>query len=236
MKKLFALALLVILLVSLVACASTEVVEEKTEPQVVAAPAPAEPVEEEPVVEEKVEEPVLLDLDTLAEDFIIPGYLYQLNASKDQMYLIQGLKLTGNRSGTIEGVNGREPSSDNIRFIFELDEWIELTLDCVIDRGITAYVVPHSDDLELYDRTFFENLEDYVTSVNLEKPEEGSSWGEINIYSEYEEGFYDLVFEHNEVPIAMVVIRLYPDEQLGIRSEQELEQIMEELISSSIQK
>ena len=61
--------------------------------------------------------------DNQAAADVEPGKLRQL--SDGETPVITGLSLSGNAAGSDE-LNGRETGSDNIRSVFELNEWIEI--------------------------------------------------------------------------------------------------------------
>ena len=226
MKKLFALFLAIALLVSLVACATTEV-EVEEEPVVVeAAPAPEpEPVAEEPAAAAK---DIYLRYDPLKG--MIPGVLYQLNLEEGQEPIVRGISLSGNGAGG-DKINNREPSVDNIRFVFSINEWIYVVLDTDKTEDLFGFIVAHGNDPVVYNESaFIESLYD------SDKPSYSPFWVNENgavawdtyVYSTNDPGFFDLVICYEEKPVAMVVLRIYPDQALNDFSDEQLEAFMQE--------
>lgn len=230
MKKLFSIILIVALLVLLVACATTEVEEET--PVSVAAPAPEpepaaepEPVAEEPAAAAK---DIYLRYDPLKG--MIPGVLYQLNLEEGQEPIVRGISLSGNGAGG-DKINNREPSVDNIRFVFSINEWIYVVLDTDKTEDLFGFIVAHGNDPVVYDESaFIESLYD------SDKPSYSPFWVNENgavawdtyVYSTNDPGFFDLVICYEEKPVAMVVLRIYPDEALNDFSDEQLEAFMQE--------
>ncbi len=163
---------------------------------------------------------------------LIPGTLYQLNAEDNAEPIITGVSLDGNQAGTVEGgVNGKPVAAESIRSAFELNEWISVTLESTEKSGISAYIVPHSDDPQTFTDSFVANLQDNVATVALQAPEntdDGStSWGEVYVHPDYwQAGDYDLVFTSGEKPIARVLIKLYAEGELKNKSDAELQELM----------
>ena len=229
MKKLFSIILIIALLVSLVACATTEA-EEIAEPEI--APAvEAEPVEEQPAVAEEtadVAKNSYLRFDPLKG--VVPGVLYQLNLEEGQEPIIRGISLSGNGAGG-DKINNREPSVDNIRFVFSINEWIYVVLDTDKTEDLFGFIVAHGNDPVVYDESaFIESLYD------SDKPSYSPFWVNENgavawdtyVYSTNDPGFFDLVICYEEKPVAMVVLRIYPDEALNDFSDEQLEAFMQE--------
>ena len=229
MKKLFSIILIIALLVSLVACATTEA-EEIAEPEI--APAvEAEPVEEQPAVAEEtadVAKNSYLRFDPLKG--VVPGVLYQLNLEEGQEPIVRGISLSGNGAGG-DKINNREPSVDNIRFVFSINEWIYVVLDTDKTEDLFGFIVAHGNDPVVYDESaFIESLYD------SDKPSYSPFWVNENgavawdtyVYSTNDPGFFDLVICYEEKPVAMVVLRIYPDEALNDFSDEQLEAFMQE--------
>lgn len=238
MKRLFIFALIVAILFSIVACKTTKE-EEKPQEVEVQAPVVEEPVvQEEPVVSEPVEEKAVLDIDTSAADSGIPGKLYQLNLAEGEAPAIRGIGLEGNIAGSGDDkLFSSTTATEGIRFIFELLEWIEFYLDTDLKEGITAYALPHQKDSSIYTAKYLEGLETYAAIVDLMKPETaGDTWGSFFISSEDNKaGFYDLVLAVEGKPVAMVIVRLFEENQLSEKPNETLEKIMEETIESAKQ-
>ena len=166
----------------------------------------------------------------------IPGVLYQLNQKEDEEPVIRAVCLDGGSAGTYrsgegDSVNGKEPSENDIRCIFELNEWISILPDTDKAEGLTAYIVEHQDDPQTYVESFFAGLSDDVPKVELVKPDDESGygyWGELFVFNEeHQPGYYDLVFTEGYKPIAKITLKLYAMEELQGKTDKELNEIME---------
>lgn len=230
MNKLFALFLTITLLVLFVACTTTEVVEEPV--AVEAAPAPeSEPVAEEPAA---VEEPAPVAKDIyLRYDPVkgmIPGVLYQLNLEEGQEPIVRGISLSGNGAGS-DKINNRAPSTDNIRFVFGINEWIYVVLDTDKTEDLFGFIVAHGNDPVVYNESaFIESLydSDKASYSPFWVNENGAVAWDTYVFSTNDPGFFDLVICYEEKPVAMVVLRIYPDEALNDFSDEQLESFMKE--------
>ena len=147
------------------------------------------------------------------------------------------MKLNGNQVGTEEGVNGWKASADKIRFVFEQSEWIELYPQTELTSGLAAYLVPHSDDAATYTDTFVAALNDDTPKTELTKPEEqGAAWGSFYAHPEVNApGYYDLIITSGMKPVAMVMVRIYPEGGLSDYDDAKLEQLMNSESSAAIQ-
>ena len=225
MKKLFEITLVLIMLFALVACKTTETLdanEPAPEPAPVAAPA-SEP---EPVA--AVTEPEQKGLPVFDPiKGVVPGVLYQLNPVEGQEPVIKAVSLSGNRVGS-EAINGKDPSIDNIRFVFELNEWIAITADSEKKDGQFVVIIPHAKDPNFYTEDSLQAIPDNASYVNLDPTDEGMIFGETYVYEFNNPGFYDLVFADNAKPVALILIRLFEEGQLGTISDSELEKYMTE--------
>ena len=148
----------------------------------------------------------------------VPGKLYALNQDEGDAPAISALKLNGNQVGTEEGVNGWKASADKIRFVFEQSEWIEL----YPQTELTTFVAALNDD---------------VPKTELTKPEEqGAAWGSFYAHPETNApGYYDLIITSGMKPVAMVMVRIYPEGGLSDYDDAKLEQLMNSESSAAIQ-
>ena len=161
--------------------------------------------------------------------------LIQLNLKDGVSPIIRGAALDGNRAGKSieEGgnhVNGRPISDNNIRSIFELNEWISIRLDTAQKSGIIAAIIPHVED----DSKFAEILElpDAAPRVELNAPDTSdnpmASWGEMYLHpDDWQPGAYDLVFLSGNKPIARVLLKFYPEKDLENQTDAQLEKLMQ---------
>ena len=230
MKKTFLFALIFALLFSMVACKSTAVEEEPVIEEVEVAPVEEEPAAEEPVVEEPVEEPVAVDVEINAvSGAYIPGVLYQLQEGEP---VIRGIALLGNQTLNSETI---EPAAENIRFIFNLNEWIWIYPDSDKTEGISIRAAKHADDFSVYTKSFIEEGE-FLAYADLYKPEDPNyEWGSFYIISDEDPGFYDLIFVNSEdnTPLAVIIIDVFKGLELCKCSLEQLQQIMDDIIAAS---
>lgn len=228
MKKTFLFALIFALLFSMVACKSTAVEEKPVIEAVEVAPVEEEPAAEEPVVEEPVEEPVVdVEINAVSGAYI-PGVLYQLQEGDP---VIRGLYLAGNQS---ENSGAIEPTAENIRFIFNLAEWVYIYPDTYRNEGISIRVARHADDLSVYTKSYIEEGE-FLYYADLYNPGDPAwEWGSVNISQEEDPGFYDLIFINSEdnTPLAVIIIDFFKEQELDKYSFEQLQQIMADIIAA----
>lgn len=225
MKKTFLFVLVISMLFSLVSCKSAEVEEEP-----VVEVVEVEPVVDEPVIEEPVEQPTPVDVDIKGlAGANVPGVLYQLQEGEP---VIRGISLTGNRA-TMELA---EPSTENIRFIFELNEWIGIYVDTDQVEGLSARLVKHGEDSSVYTAAYFDEAVIYAYCDIFKPEQDGDVWGEINVSEDESTGFYDLVFVNNEdnMPLAYIILDIFNMTALENYSESQLAQIMADIIAAGV--
>ena len=165
---------------------------------------------------------------------VIPGKLYALNPEDGEQPVIRGISLDGNQAGTYKettvSVNGKTPSDSEIRFVFELNEWISIIPDTDKTDGLTAYIVAHHDDPAAYTDMAFSELKGGVPVVSLKKPEDEGGygyWGELYLNPDlWKAGAYDLVITDIGKPVACVMLKIYDEGALAEKSDLELNQMM----------
>lgn len=165
----------------------------------------------------------------------IPGILYQLNVKENEEPVIKAVSLVGNRTGSARGyedasINDKKPSVNDIRYIFELNEWISVILSTEKKSGLTAYIVEHQKDPQTYVDSFIASLDDSVPRTELVKPEDDNEyvyWGEFYVSpDDHAPGYYDLVFADGIKPVAKITLKLFKADELSDKSDGELEKIM----------
>lgn len=228
MKKVLCALLVLAMVISLAACGKKNDTSEKkdddTSSQAQSVEITAEPAESE----------TQADATQAQVEPMVPGTLYQLNEEEGKDPVILGVGLDGNRSGEAGGINGRAPSFDNIRSVFELNEWISIRLDTDKTSGIKAYVIPHQDDPATLTDSFIAALDDKTPFVELNAPEgDVDSWGELSVNPEdWQPGSYDLVLTDGMKPVARVLIELYKENDLESKSDAELQKLMADAIAA----
>ncbi len=148
--------------------------------------------------------------------------------------ILRGVTVKGNLAGTAE-FNNKDSSLTDVRCVFELSEWVEFYPDTDKDYALRVWVLKHRDDQEYYNTAKFSDLmPNFATYCDLhypadeEKPDE-SSWG--SFYLNKEEcgpGYYDLVFTYEGKAIATLLTRFYNENELTVRSDAALEEMMHE--------
>ena len=166
----------------------------------------------------------------------VGGKLQQLNLKEGEAPIIRGLALDGNRAGkSIEDdkhtVNGRPLADNNIRFVFELNEWISIRLDTDKQSGLSATIAPHVDDPTKFTDSFIDSLTDASPRLELNPPEDSdsaASWGETYLHIDnWKPGDYDLVLLSGKTPIARVLLKFYPERELEGQTDEQLEKLMQ---------
>jgi len=149
--------------------------------------------------------------------------------------VLKGIVIKGNCAGTAEGFNNREASLDDVRCIFELNEWIEFYPDTDKEYALRVWILKHRDDQEYYNTAKFSDLDPNFASycdlhypVDEENPDEWT-WGSFYLNpDDCEPGYYDFVFTYEGKAIGVLQTRFYNEEELSAKSDAELEALMHE--------
>ena len=163
-----------------------------------------------------------------------PGRLLVFPPEEGGEQVLAGVRLTGNRSGS-EEFNSKDPAADGVRCIFELNEWVGIYPDTTVESGLQCWVFGHRDDPAYYrDNPVSEDTQGFVQVCDLNRdPEDGTmEWG--SFYLSPEEcgaGLYDLVFTCDGRAAGVLLTRFYKEEELSSRSDAELEQLMQGILS-----
>jgi len=155
---------------------------------------------------------------------LLPGKLVIVNEG-DNGPVIKGINVAGNRAGSSE-FNSKAPGTDGVRCIFELNEYLEFYLDSNETSGIKVFAFKHIEDANEY----IENnrFNGAVAHGDLEKPENTADcWGSFYFNPEdCEPGYYDLVFVADSGIVAMMQIKLFSEDELSAKSDDELSALM----------
>lgn len=157
----------------------------------------------------------------------LSGKLIPVENGRKDIPVIKGVSLAGNVAGTAD-YNSKEPSVEDIRCIFELNEWIAPTIDSDTKSGFKLYILEHKDGQNSYDKAVFsEEMQGFVTVIPLDHDAESNSWGEFYLSPEgVEPGYYDLYFTYDGSPIAKLYTRFYKEDELSGRSDTELRRLV----------
>ena len=223
LKHILCIILAIAMILALTACSTkTESNSDSTQAAVQESATAAESVAATTAVETAAAEET-------AVEAAFPGILYPLNLSAGEAPLITKLRLGGNRAGSEEGINGKDPSTDNIRSVFELNEWIDIYPETEL-TSLFAYVVPHSDDPGCYTEEYISTLTDKTPKTELIPPSDADgSWGALYLNpEEWSAGYYDLVITEGARPVSYVMITLFNEGELSEKTDTELEELMDE--------
>ena len=225
MKKFIALALAILTLTCLVACGPTaDNGGEGKDTEAVTADAgeaTAEAGTGTAEVPKTSEEPSGGD----AEKAGLTGKLVFIDPDGEK--IIRGLSLSGNRSGTAE-FNSKEPATEEIRCIFELNEYVCVTPD-TDETAFSVFVFKHQDEQNSYEKTDFSGLTDEAVAVFDSERDEDGNWGEFYLNpDDVEPGYYDLVFTVGGKAVASLVTRFYGEGELNGKTDAELEKLMKD--------
>ncbi|MBO4338436.1 MAG: hypothetical protein J5877_00770 [Clostridia bacterium] len=149
--------------------------------------------------------------------------------------ILKGMKIIGNSVGSNDDINGKESSLDDVRCIFELNEWVEFYPDTDKEYALRVWILKHRDDQEYYNNCKFSDLmPEFVQYCDLHYPvdeENPDEWYWGNFYlnpDDCEPGYYDFVFTYEGKAIGVLQTRFYKDEELATKSGAELEALMHE--------
>lgn len=170
-----------------------------------------------------------------AVETMLPGVLYFPNVKDGETPLITGITINGNRSGAGQDdnptVNFRKPSLEDIRFIYELNEWIEAYPQFAAKpEAFKMFAVKHQKDVDAYKTmTFAELSENNFGAGEFNENEEDKSqeYVALNISADNPTGLYDLVFTDGDKIVAVMPVKLFPTAELEGKSDKELEAIMQ---------
>ncbi len=149
--------------------------------------------------------------------------------------ILKGMKIIGNSVGSKDDINGKESSLDDVRCIFELNEWVEFYPDTDKEYALRVWILKHRDDQEYYNNCKFSDLmPEFVQYCDLHYPvdaENPDEWYWGNFYlnpDDCEPGYYDFVFTYEGKAIGVLQTRFYKYEELATKSGAELETLMHE--------
>ena len=147
--------------------------------------------------------------------------------------VLRGVTIKGNHAGSYDGINGKESSLTDVRCIFELNEWVSFYPDTDATYGLRVWILKHRDDQEYYNTAKFSDLDpNFANYCDLHYPEDAENpdeteWGSFYLHpEECEPGYYDFVFTYEGKAIATLLTRFYNENELTVKSDAELMEIM----------
>ncbi len=169
---------------------------------------------------------------------MIPGVLNFYDLDDRDASVLTGLRTIGNRIGNSNntddylGINAWPASSDHIRFIFALYEWVEIYPDSNLEYGLRLWVLEHREDQSYYENAKFSDLmPGFKTYIDLrpEPDDPDYPWGSFYLNpDECTPGYYDLVFTYDGKAIATLLTKFYNEADLDGMDDQELTKLMED--------
>lgn len=167
---------------------------------------------------------------TQDKDTMALGKLYFVNVEEGKQPVMTGLTLAGNRCGTGD-FNNKPYATEGIRSVFELDEWVEFYPETKALTGIKVMVFQHKADQGFYLKNALNaDTSGYIQECELSKDpdaEETSQWGSFYLHpEEVAPGYYDFVFICNNKVFATMLTKFYKPEELSLKSDSELEELM----------
>lgn len=165
----------------------------------------------------------------------LSGKLSIINLEDRDPSILRGIRICGNRVGTLEGINGKKASLTDVRCVFELNEWVEFYPDTDAEYYLRVWVLKHRDDPEYYNTCKFSDLmPNFATYCDLHYPADEENpdeyqWGSFLLNpDDCEPGYYDFVFTYEGKAIAILQTRFYKDGEISGKSDAELEKLMRE--------
>ena len=171
-----------------------------------------------------------------AEPTKLTGKLNIINLEDRDPSILRGVRIIGKRIGSQDDINGKASSLDDVRNIFELNEWIEFYPDTDAKYALRVWILKHRDDQEYYNKTKFSDMmPGFATYCDLHYPvdnEDPANWYWGSFYlnpEEHQAGYYDFVFTYEGKAIAVLLTRFYNDDgEISGKSGAELEALMHE--------
>lgn len=210
MKKIISSILLAGLMLSTTACTlqSTETMP------------PTSATTEETTVE-TTEETTEATIETTRDPNDIGGKLFTFGDTP----VITGVTLKGNRAGS-EDFNKRTIGVEDIRCIFELNEYIEFNIQYEGEENIDVYVLKHNNN-KFEELEYSDEMNNYITNWTLEYDEETKNYGERYLNpEEVSPALYDFVFLVNDKPVAVLYVKMYKEGELSDKTDAELDSMI----------
>ena len=166
----------------------------------------------------------------------LSGKINVINLDDRDSSVLRGVRIVGNRAGSADDINGKESSLDDIRCIFEMNEWIEFYPDTDKEYALRVWILKHRADQEYYnDCKFSDLMPGFVQYCDLHCPEDGENtdelcWGSFYLNpTDCETGYYDFVFTYEGKAIGVLQTRFYAENELNGKTGAELEALMHEM-------
>lgn len=149
--------------------------------------------------------------------------------------VLRGMRIIGNCVGNYDNINGKVSSLNDVRCIFELNEWVDFYPDTDAEYYLRVWILKHRDDKEYYNKCKFSDLmPGFVSFCDLHYPVDSDTpedwpWGSFYLNpDDCEPGYYDFIFTYEGKAIGVLMTRFYKSAELGEKSGAELEALMHE--------
>lgn len=163
-----------------------------------------------------------------ADNIPVNANLGKLNIIGDGS-ILRGVSLAGVCAGSVD-YNSKPTGTENIRSIFEMNEWVKFYLDASVDDGIQVWLMKNRKDQDSYKtETISENSKGYVKHCQLSHMEfaEVDYWGITYLDSELDKkGYYDLVFTYQDKTIATLLVKFCEVGALQDKTDEELDDMV----------
>ena len=163
------------------------------------------------------------------QDTMVFGKLYFVNIEEGKQPVMTALSLFGDRCGS-EKFNNKPYATEEIRSVFELDEWIEFHPQANTESGIKVLVFMHKEDQGFYlKNSLNDETTGYILECELNKDpdDETDHWGSFYLHpEETDPGYYDFVFIYDNKVFATMLTRFYQRDEISEKSDSDLEQLM----------
>ncbi len=226
-NRIICLLLAVLMISSLAACGQKEATQTPAEATTAAGQAGTQTDDGQ-----QTEENAATTVASAAEPAKLSGKINLIELEDRDPSVLRGVRITGNRIGTEEDINGKASSLDDVRCIFELNEWVGFCPDADAETALQVWAFRHRDDQEFYNNCEFSDLTPGFAgfcelAANEEDPD--WTWGELCLNpDDCEAGYYDLVFTCDGKAIATLLTRFYNADELTGKTGAELEALMHE--------
>ena len=164
------------------------------------------------------------------EAAMVPGKLNFIDLDDRDASVLRGVTVYGNRCGSTE-YNYRQASVENVRSVFEINEYVGFIPDTDLTYGIRVWILEHREDQSYYEKAQFSDLMPGFANycdlhLDTDDPE-SSYWGEFYLGTDdCEPGYYDFVFVYEGKAIATLLTRFYSEGELENKSDAELDALM----------
>ena len=188
------------------AATTTTAATESEKPSETEAPA----TESKKPVETTEETPAPVTEIFKGSEIKVLGRLYQLENSNNPT--IKGVTIKAIPTGNTQDINGLPAATDGIRCIFDKDSFITINPTCTFDHNLKVTIVPHQKKTSYYGKKFLKKKAKKFQTLELCDDNIGYPTAAFSLDGKiYGAGYYDVVFLKNSKPVAVFMIKIYPN-------------------------